>query len=91
MLTEFALVFILSLCNGFFALSEMALVASRKSRLKQLADHSRRARVALRHAEAPERFLSTVQVGITLVMLLTGQRSIREVLLFPHLREREDE
>ncbi len=72
MLTEFALVFVLSLCNGFFALSEMALVASRKSRLKQMADRSRRARVALRHAEAPERFLSTVQVGITLVMLLTG-------------------
>ena len=72
MLTEFALVFVLSLCNGFFALSEMALVASRKSRLKQMADRSRRARVALRHAESPERFLSTVQVGITLVMLLTG-------------------
>ena len=72
MLTDFALVFVLSLCNGFFALSEMALVASRRSRLKQLAERSRRARVALGHAEAPERFLSTVQVGITLVMLLTG-------------------
>ncbi|HET6433756.1 hemolysin family protein [Dyella sp.] len=72
MLTKIALVFVLSLCNGFFALSEMALVASRKSRLKQMADTSRRARVALRHAEAPERFLSTVQVGITIVMLLTG-------------------
>jgi putative hemolysin len=72
MLTEIALVFVLSLCNGFFALSEMALVASRKSRLKQMADRSRRARVALGQAEAPERFLSTVQVGITIVMLLTG-------------------
>lgn len=72
MLTSLALVLILALCNGFFALSEMALVASRKSRLKQMARTSRRARVALRHAEAPEHFLSTVQVGITLVMLITG-------------------
>lgn len=72
MLTELALVLLLALCNGFFALSEMALVASRKSRLKQMARSSRRARVALRHAEAPEHFLSTVQVGITLVMLVTG-------------------
>ena len=72
MLTEIALVIFLALCNGFFALSEMALVASRKSRLKQMAKTSRRARVALRHAEAPEYFLSTVQVGITLVMLVTG-------------------
>lgn len=72
MLTEIALVFVLALCNGFFALSEMALVASRKSRLKQMAKNSRRAAAALRHAEAPEHFLSTVQVGITLVMLITG-------------------
>jgi putative hemolysin len=72
MLTTLALVFVLALCNGFFALSEMALVASRKSRLKQMARTSQRAKVALRHAEAPEHFLSTVQVGITLVMLVTG-------------------
>jgi putative hemolysin len=72
MLTEIATVFVLALANGFFALSEMALVASRKSRLKQMAKTSRRARVALRHAEAPEHFLSTVQVGMTLVILITG-------------------
>ena len=72
MLTEIALVFVLSLCNGFFALSEMALVVSRKSRLKQMAKTSRKAALALRHAESPEYFLSTVQVGITLVMLITG-------------------
>jgi len=72
MLTEIALVFVLALCNGFFALSEMALVASRKSRLKQMARSSRKAAAALRHAEAPERFLSTVQVGITVLMLVTG-------------------
>ena len=72
MLSEIALVFVLALCNGFFALSEMSLVVSRKSRLKQMAKTSRRAAMALRHAEAPEHFLSTVQVGITLVMLVTG-------------------
>jgi putative hemolysin len=72
MLTTLALVLLLALFNGFFALSEMALVASRKSRLKQMARTSRRAGIALRHAEAPEHFLSTVQVGITLVMLITG-------------------
>ena len=72
MLTEIALVIVLSLFNGFFALSEMALVASRKTRLKQMARSSSRARMALRHAEAPERFLSTVQVGMTLVILITG-------------------
>ncbi len=72
MLTQLALVFVLSLCNGFFALSEMALIASRKSRLKQMARTSRHAALALRLAEAPEHFLSTVQVGITLVILITG-------------------
>ena len=72
MLSEIAFILVLALCNGFFALSEMALVASRKSRLKQMARDSRRAELALRHAEHPEYFLSTVQVGITLVMLVTG-------------------
>jgi putative hemolysin len=72
MLTEIAFVLVLSLCNGFFALSEMALVVSRKSRLKQMARTSRKAALALRQAEAPEYFLSTVQVGITMVMLITG-------------------
>ena len=72
MLTDIAIVILLSLFNGFFALSEMALVASRKSRLKRMARDSRRARMALRNAEAPERFLSTVQVGMTMVILVTG-------------------
>ena len=72
MLTDILLVVLLSFFNGFFALSEMALVASRKTRLKQMARTSRRARMALHIAEAPERFLSTVQVGMTLVILVTG-------------------
>lgn len=58
--------------NAFFALSEMAVVTSRKPRLKQLGSTSRSARKALELAEHPERFLSTVQVGITLIAILTG-------------------
>lgn len=69
---EFLIVLALILANSFFALSEMSLVASRKARLKQRAGHHRGAREALRLAETPERFLSTVQVGITLLGILTG-------------------
>lgn len=59
-------------CNAFFALSEMSVVTSRKPRLKQMAAEHRSARKALELAEHPERFLSTVQVGITLIGILTG-------------------
>jgi magnesium and cobalt exporter, CNNM family len=72
MLTELGLVLLLALGNAFFALSEIALIASRKSRLRYLARTSTRAQVALRLAEHPDRFLSTVQVGITLITLITG-------------------
>ena len=63
----------LLLANGVFAMSEIALVSSRKTRLQQRAeagDHA--ARRALQLAEHPERFLATVQVGITLVGTLAG-------------------
>src|SRR5690606_4419595 len=63
---------LLILINGFFALSEMSVVTSRRSRLKQKARTSRRARAALALSEHPERFLSTVQVGITSIGILTG-------------------
>lgn len=72
MLTELGLVLLLALCNAFFALSEIALIASRKVRLKHMARSSTQAQIALRLAEHPERFLSTVQVGITLITLITG-------------------
>lgn len=72
MAIEIVVVFILILINAFFAMSEMSVVTSRKPKLKQLANESRRARVALELAEHPERFLSTVQVGITLISILTG-------------------
>ena len=72
MLTEVALVVFLALLNGFFALSEMALMTSRKSRLKHLSHTSKRAQLALKLAQTPERFLSTVQVFITLIGIGTG-------------------
>ncbi|HEU0154096.1 MAG TPA: hemolysin family protein [Arenimonas sp.] len=72
MTLELALVLLLIVCNGFFALSEMSVVASRKPKLRQMAQDSRRAKTALELAEHPERFLSTVQVGITSIGILTG-------------------
>lgn len=69
---ELTIVFLLILLNGFFALSEMAVMTARKSRLRQLGAQSRGARVALELAERPERFLSSVQVWITLIGILTG-------------------
>ncbi|MFX8871842.1 CNNM domain-containing protein, partial [Acinetobacter baumannii] len=50
----------------------MALMTSRKLRLKQMAETSRGARTALLLAEHPDQLLSTVQIGITLIGVLTG-------------------
>lgn len=75
MLAELVIVFIFALINGFFALSEMAVLTARKSRLKQLARESRRAMTALKLAETPERFLSTIQVFITLITSVMGAYS----------------
>ena len=66
------IILLLVACNAFFALSEMSVVTSRKPRLKQMAADQRSAQKALELAEHPERFLSTVQVGITLVGILSG-------------------
>ena len=70
---EVGIIFFLMLANGLFAMTEMAVVSSRKTRLKALAERGdKKARLALALAEAPDRFLPTVQIGITLVGLLTG-------------------
>ena len=70
--TELALLFGLMALNGLFSLAEMAVVTARKSRLKQLAVNSNRARAALELAEHPDKFLSTVQLAITLLDLSMG-------------------
>ena len=70
---DILLIFILILCNGVFAMSEIAVVSSRKTRLQSWADEGRAgAAMALKLANEPTRFLSTVQVGITLIGILSG-------------------
>ncbi len=59
--------------NGLFVMAEIALVSARKTRLESMADKGdQKARSALELAENPEKFLSTAQIGITLVAILTG-------------------
>jgi putative hemolysin len=70
---EIILILTLILANGVFSMSELAVLTARKVRLQQRAeDGNRGARTALEIAQAPNRFLSTVQVGITLIGILTG-------------------
>src|SRR6266545_1102074 len=65
---EIAIIIVLILANGFFAASEIAIVSARKGRLEQQAAVRRRgAAAALDLSEHPNRFLATVQVGITLI------------------------
>jgi putative hemolysin len=65
-------IILLLIANGVFAMSEIALVSSRKTRLQRRAEKDPGARVALELANAPDRFLSTVQIGITLIGILAG-------------------
>jgi putative hemolysin len=70
---EITLLFFLILLNGAFAMSEIALVASRKGRLQKLADEGDHgAAVALELNQEPTKFLSTVQIGITSIAILNG-------------------
>ena len=70
---DITLLFALVLLNGFFAMSEIALVSSRKPRLQCLADSGdRSARAAIELGEHPTRFLSTLQIGITAIGVLNG-------------------
>lgn len=72
-LIESLIVFLLVLLNAVFAMSEMAVVSSRKARLQhRINEGDKRAQIALNLAENPGSFLSTVQIGITLVGVLAG-------------------
>jgi putative hemolysin len=63
----------LIMLNGLFAMSEIAIVTARKSRLTALAHNGRSsAAIALKLAEDPTQFLSTVQIGITSIGILNG-------------------
>lgn len=70
---EVLIILLLILVNGVFAMAEIAVLAARRSRLEQrAAAGDRGARVALELLRTPSRFISTVQVGITLVGILAG-------------------
>ncbi|CAO4184025.1 hemolysin family protein [Methylorubrum extorquens] len=72
-MAELIVALILILLNGVFSLSELAVVSARKSRLRMMAEQRKAgARAALALAEEPGRFLSTVQIGITLIGVLSG-------------------
>ncbi|NCI49774.1 HlyC/CorC family transporter [Sediminibacterium roseum] len=72
-MTEIIILIILILINGLFSMSEIALVSARKARLEaQAAKGDGEAKRALALANHPETFLSTVQIGITLIGVLTG-------------------
>lgn len=70
---EFVAIIALILINGAFAMSELAVVSSRRSRLQSMAESGHAgARAALALIDSPSRFLSTVQIGITLVGVVAG-------------------
>ncbi|MBY0360013.1 MAG: hemolysin family protein [Candidatus Obscuribacterales bacterium] len=73
MTTEIAIIIVLIAINGIFTMSEMAIVSARRTRLQEWsAKGSKAAQAALDIVEAPNDFLSTVQIGITLIGILTG-------------------
>jgi putative hemolysin len=72
-MTEVFILMGLILLNALFVMSEIALVSARKSRLESQANKGdEKSKVALELAENPEKFLSTAQIGITLISILTG-------------------
>ncbi|PTQ13559.1 DNA-binding protein [Sphingomonas oleivorans] len=73
---DLAIILALIALNGVFAMSELAIVSARKPRLEAMARTGRRgARTAIQLASAPGKFLSTVQIGITLIGILAGAYS----------------
>ena len=86
MAVEILFILLLLIANGLFAMSEIALVSSRKARLQRRAEKDDGARVALELANAPDRFLSTVQIGITLIGILAG--AFGGATISRHLAER---
>ncbi|NQD71382.1 DUF21 domain-containing protein, partial [Sphingobacterium shayense] len=72
MLTEIIIILCLIVINGILSASEISIVSSRKARLKAAAETSNNAKIALKLKENPNQFLSTIQIGITLIGILTG-------------------
>ena len=73
MATELLIIFFLLILNGLLSMAEIALVSARKTRLDLDARNGdRSAQMALDNANSPSRILSTIQIGITLIGILTG-------------------
>ena len=72
-MSDLFILFLLILINGFFSMAEIALVSSRKPRLEAQANKGDvRAKLALQLSQKPDSFLSTVQIGITIIGIFTG-------------------
>ena len=70
---EILIILILVLINGIFALSEMAIVTSRRIKLQKIREKgNKNADIAIELADSPNQFLSTIQIGITLIGILAG-------------------
>jgi putative hemolysin len=71
--SEIIIIIVLIFANGLFSMSEISIISSRRVRLQKLADQgSHGAKIALKLAAEPNKFLSTVQFGITLISVITG-------------------
>ena len=73
--TDVAIILVLIAINGIFSMSELAIVSARPARLEGMARTSRGAATAIRLAADPGKFLSTVQIGITLIGIVAGAYS----------------
>ncbi|WP_160069701.1 hemolysin family protein [Sphingobacterium bovisgrunnientis] len=72
MITEIVVILVLMVLNGILSASEIAIVSSRKARLQAISNQNSGAKRALKLKNDPNQFLSTVQIGITLIGILTG-------------------
>jgi putative hemolysin len=81
---DIVLVLLIVLVGGFFAAAEMALVSLREGQIRALTQRGKRGQRAARLAQDPNRFLSAVQIGVTLATLLSG--TVGEATLAGHLR-----
>lgn len=80
---EIIIVLLLVVFNGFLAMSELAIISSRRARLERLAtDGSAGARAALTLADDPGRLLAALQVGLTSIAVLAG-RALQTALIIP--------
>ena len=94
--TTILIIFLLIILNGLFSMSEMAIISARKNRLEQLAENGNKgAKTAFDLSNNPNRFLSTTQIGITLIgsirhadaLLITGAMNRKSAIRVRELYE----